>query len=72
MIEDRGEEFEGCKRAVGDQDNIAVGEPAVDLQCGLMRPIEQRLGDYRICRAPPHKNERYSSSVVTGTAQRSR
>jgi hypothetical protein len=30
MIADRDEEFEGCKRAVGDQDIIAVGEPAVD------------------------------------------
>lgn len=39
MIADRGEEFEGCKRAVGDQDNIAVGEPAMDLQCGLARPM---------------------------------
>jgi hypothetical protein len=44
MAADRGEEFDGCKRAVADQDDIATGEPAVDLQGGLARPIEQRFG----------------------------
>jgi len=30
MVANRGEEFDGCKRAVGDQDNMAIGEPTVD------------------------------------------
>jgi hypothetical protein len=44
MVADGGEEFDGRKRAVGDQNNIAIGKPAVDLQGGLTGPIEQRLG----------------------------
>ena len=44
MVADRGEKFDGCKRTVGDQNDIAIGEPALDLQGGLARPIEQRLG----------------------------
>ena len=47
MVADGGEEFDGCKCAVGDQDNIAVGKPAADLQGGLTSPIKQRLGRLR-------------------------
>src|ERR1700730_2136301 len=45
MVAHRSEEFDRRKRAVGDQDNIAIGEPATDLQGGLAPPIEQRLGE---------------------------
>jgi hypothetical protein len=48
MVTDGGEEFDGRKRAVGDQNNIAIGKPAVDLQGGLTGPIEQRLGGSRL------------------------
>jgi hypothetical protein len=48
MVADGGEEFDGRKRAVGDQNNIAIGKPAVDLQGGLTGPIEQRLGGSRL------------------------
>src|SRR5882757_5998099 len=41
---DSGEELDCREGAVGDQDNIATGEPAVDLQGGLAGPIEQGLG----------------------------
>jgi hypothetical protein len=37
-----------ANRAVGDQNDIAIGEPAVDLQGGLTGPIEQRLGGSRL------------------------
>ncbi len=47
MIADGGEKFDGRERAVGDEDNRAIGEPAVDLQGGLAGPIEQRLGRAR-------------------------
>ena len=36
----RGEEFDGGKGAVGDQNDVAIGQPAVDLQGGLPRPID--------------------------------
>ena len=48
MAADRGEEFDGCKRAVADQDDIAIGKPAMDLQGGLARPINKRLGCPRL------------------------
>ena len=48
MVANRGEEFDGCERAVGDQDNMAIGEPTVDLQGGLTRPMEQHLGCPRL------------------------
>src|ERR1700730_8503582 len=48
MVADRGEEFDGGERAVGDQDDRAIGEPAVDLQGGLARPIKQGLGGPRL------------------------
>ena len=44
-----GKEFDGCKRAVSDQDDIAIGKPAMDLQCGLTSPIEQRLWGLASC-----------------------
>ena len=44
MVADGGEEFDGGKCAVGDQDNIAVGKPAADLQGGLASPIKRVLG----------------------------
>ena len=47
MVADGREEFDRCKCAVGDQDNIAVGKPAADLQGGLTSPIKQRLGRLR-------------------------
>src|SRR3974377_1329575 len=47
MVAHRGEEFDGRERAVGDQADVAVGEPAVDLQGSLPGPIEQRLGGAR-------------------------
>src|ERR1700746_1038240 len=28
MVADRGKKFDGCKRTVGDQNDIAIGEPA--------------------------------------------
>jgi hypothetical protein len=31
MAANFGKEFDGCKRAIGNQDNIAIREPAVDL-----------------------------------------
>ena len=43
-VADGGKELDGCKRAVSDQDDIAIGKPAMDLQRGLTSPIEQRLG----------------------------
>ena len=48
MAANRGEEFDGCKRTVGDEDNMAIGKPAMDLQGGLARPIKQRLGRARL------------------------
>jgi len=39
----RGEEFDGGKGAVGDQNDGVTGQPAVDLQCGLPRPINKCL-----------------------------
>src|ERR1700730_7731147 len=48
MAANLGKEFDGCKRAIGNQDNIAIGEPAVDLQGGLARPIEQCFGCSRL------------------------
>ena len=48
IVANRGEEFDGCKRAVTDQDNIAIGKPAMDLQGGLACPIKQRLGRPRL------------------------
>ena len=47
MVADRGKKFDGCKRTVGDQNDIAIGKPAMDLQ-GLARPIEQCLGRSRL------------------------
>jgi len=44
MVAHCGEEFDGGERAVGDQHDVAAGEPAVDLQGRLPSPIEQRLG----------------------------
>src|SRR5215472_18165906 len=38
------EELYRCERTVGDQDNIASGEPATDLQGRLAGPVEQGLG----------------------------
>ena len=43
MVANRGEEFDGRERTVGDQHNVAIRKPAVDLQGGLPGPIEQRL-----------------------------
>src|SRR3982074_541463 len=48
IVANRGEEFDGCERAVTDQDNIAIGKPAMDLQGGLACPIKQRLGRPRL------------------------
>lgn len=44
MIANCSEEFDGCKRAVGDQYDVPIGEPKMDLQGGLAHPIRQRLG----------------------------
>jgi hypothetical protein len=35
MLADGSEEFDGRERAVGDQDNIAIGEPTVDLSAAV-------------------------------------
>ena len=43
MVADGGEEFDGCKCAVGDQDDVAVGEPAADLQGGLDEPNQSSV-----------------------------
>jgi hypothetical protein len=47
MVADGGEEFDCSEGAIGDQDNVAIGEPAADLQGGLAGPIEQCLGGAR-------------------------
>jgi len=44
MVAYCGKEFDGRKCTVGDQDDVAIGQPAADLQGGLPRPINQRLG----------------------------
>src|SRR6516225_1354689 len=44
MAAHRGQEFDGCERAVSDEYDVAIGEPATDLQGSLPGPIEQRLG----------------------------
>jgi len=47
MGADGGEKFDCRERAVGDQDNRAIREPAADLQGSLAGPIEQCLGRSR-------------------------
>src|SRR5262249_44359170 len=37
------EEFDCCKSAIGDQDDIALGKPAADLWGGLSCPIDECL-----------------------------
>jgi hypothetical protein len=44
---DGSKEFDGREGAVGDQDNVSIRQPAVDLQRGLASPIEQGFGRAR-------------------------
>jgi hypothetical protein len=44
ILAHRSEELDSRECTIGDQDNIAVGKPAADLQSGLSRPVDQRLG----------------------------
>src|SRR5215471_13129241 len=48
MVADGSQEFDGRKGAVGDQDNVSIRQPAVDLQRGLASPIEQGFGRARL------------------------
>src|SRR5215471_20736228 len=48
MVADGSKEFDGRKGAVGNQDNVSIGQPAVDLQGGLASPIEQGFGRARL------------------------
>src|ERR1700750_3398791 len=47
MLADGGKELDGRKGAVGDQYDISIGQPAMDLPSSLAGPIEQRLGRAR-------------------------
>src|SRR6202043_3124490 len=40
VVVHRGEELDGRERGVGNQDDVAIGQPAVDLQGGLAGPID--------------------------------
>ena len=44
IASDGGEELDGGKRGVADDDDAAARQPAVDLQSGLAGPVQQRLG----------------------------
>src|SRR6195256_586493 len=44
IVANRGEEFDGCERAVTDQDNIAIGKPAMDLQAAWRAQSSSVLG----------------------------
>src|SRR5215468_690099 len=44
MVAHRGEELDSRKCAIGDEDDVAARKPAADLQGGLPRPVDQRLG----------------------------
>src|SRR5262245_18945779 len=43
MLAHCGEELDSCKGTIGDQDDVAAGKPAPDLQRGLPCPVDQCL-----------------------------
>jgi hypothetical protein len=45
---DSRKKFESRESAVGDDDDAAIGQPAVDLQDRLPRPVDQRFGGARL------------------------